>query len=490
MPTTQEIQRIRELLILKHRLRNEQKIRYFKPNGGQQRFIDEISRPGAFIVVNGSGNGGGKTYCLVALIASICWPKIAPECFGAEIFKDWKYPKRIRIVSTPKEVESIGSLQTTIEELFPKNRYEPLKKGKSYPSQFTTDTGFVIDLMTYEQDKAEMAGPNIGLICFNEPMPEALWKEGLARTRKGGLVVAAMTSLQDNPWVVDGILNKANGKDIRVIYSDVEENCKQHGKNGTLDHEQVEKILAQYDPDERESRKTGKPLIFSGRIFKTFDRNVHVREFDIPASGVSHGMVVDPAIGKPLAIAWRFVDRAGVVHYYDESPDFDFQGAKDANLTVTDYARLIKAKEEGRKMDSRILDRHFGNARRTLGGKTLKEEFDDEALGENRIEFSDSYTMDPAQEIEAGILKIKWYLAYDATKSIDSLNRPKIVIHPRCKNLIAAFERWGRNPNTFKPLEQFKDFMDLIRYDLMTDPKIEELASWPTDVQKPFYTVS
>ncbi len=459
-------------------------IRFFQPNGGQQKFIDLVAKDGAFIVVNGSGNGGGKTYLIAAILAALMWPDIAPPCFSAPIFKNWPHPKRARIVSTPKELEEIGALQVAIQELFPKGRYEALKKGKSFPSQFVTDTGWILDTFSYEQDKTEMAGPTLGLIVWNEPMPQNLWPEGLARLRKGGLSLVAMTSLTDNPWVVDGILGRADGHSVRVMYSDVEENCREHGVNGTLDHAQIEKILAQYDPDEREARKTGKPLSLSGRIYKTFDRSVHVKEFDVPNAGVSHGMTVDPAIGKPLAIAWRFVDQSGIVHYYDEYPDFEFQGAKDSNLDVAAYVAIIKAKEEGKTMDTRILDRHFGNQRRTLGGKTLKQEFDEAGL-----EFSDSYAMEPAAEVEAGILKVKSYLKYDASKPIDSLNTPKVVIHPRCKNLIAAFERWSRNPNTLKPAEQYKDFMDVVRYDLMTEPSVEIARNWHRD-SSPAYGVN
>jgi phage terminase large subunit-like protein len=466
------------------RRRLYERLRYFKPNGGQARFIAELVRePYPLICVNGSGNGGGKTYLLVALLGAIQWPALAAPCFQDKLFQKWPFPKRLRIASTPKEVEDIGAFQTAVKELWPKGRYEEMRKGKSYPCQFKSDTGFVTDVMTYEQDAAEFAGPNLGLVAFNEPPPEDIYKECIARLRKGGIAIGAMTSLNTNPWVVSGIFEKANGKDIRVIYADAEENCKQHGQNGTLEHEQVEKILSQFDPDEREARKSGKPLIFAGRIFKTFDRNVHVREFDIPPSGVSHGMIVDPAIGKPLAIAWRFVDKTGTLHYYDEWPEFQFEGAKDSNLAVSDYVALIKTRENGRRMDSRILDRHFGNSRRTLGGLTLKQEFDEAGL-----EFTDSYTMDPASEVESGILKVKEYLKYDKTKPIDALNRPKIVIHPNCKNLIAAFERWGRNPKTGKPEEAFKDFMDLVRYDVMSNPAVDEMTAWPS-VARPAYKV-
>jgi len=463
----------------------EQRIRYFLPNDGQSKFIDEIKRPGAFIVVNGSGNGAGKSYGVVAILAALCYPEFSPSCFDADIFKKWPYPKRARIISTPKEVESIGSLQTAITELFPKGRYTGIRKGKSYDSQFTTDTGWIIDLMTYDQDKAEMAGPTIGLMIWNEPMPQELWNEGMARMRRGGLVLVAMTSLNDHPWVVDGILGKANGEDVRVVYNDVETNCKQHGINGTLDHAQIERILAQYDPDEREARKTGKPLSMSGRIYKGFDRSVHVASEPISpdAEAVTHYMVVDPAIGKPLAVIWAYVDATGTLSIYREYPEADFEGSKDSNLTVSDYIDLFKRLENGKKIDERIIDRHFANSRRTLGGKTLKEEF-----SEHNFDFSDSYTMESTSEVETGILKVKDYLRHDVSKPMDSLNRPKLIISPECRNTILAFERWGRNPDTGKPKENYKDFADVVRYLCMADP--ERIAHSPAyNGRQPHYGV-
>lgn len=461
-----------------------EKIRYFVPNGGQERFYAEISRAGAFIVLNGSGNGGGKSFGIVALIAAIVWPLMAPPCFAAPIFQKWPYPKRIRIVSTPKEVEEIGAIQTAILDLWPKGRYEAMKKGKAYPSQFKSDSGFVVDVMTYEQDAGEFAGPTLGMVVFNEPPPKPIFDESLARLRKGGLAIGAMTSLNENPWISD-LFAKADGDKVRAIFADVEENCKQHGTNGTLEHEQVEKILSQYDPEEREARKTGKPLSISGRIYKSFDRAVHVAKEPIvpPSEGVTLYQVVDPAIGKPLAVIYAFVDRSGVVHIYDEHPDFEFSGARDSNMTVADYAAIFKAKENGREIGIRIMDRHFGNVRRTLGGKTLKEEFDDHGCN-----FQDSYSDAGEAEVETGILKVKDFLAYDKTKPIDALNRPRLVISPTCTNTIVALERWGRDPKTRKPKENYKDFADVVRYLSMSNPEIETVSTWRQ--RSPHYGVS
>lgn len=306
-----------------------ERIRYFRCHSGQIDLLAEICRPGAYIVGAGAGNGWGKSKFVIAFLAAICFPSLAPAEFAVhDLVKNWPYPKRARIISTPKEVEEIGSIQAAIVELFPAGKYDPKSKGKHYPSQFTTSTGWKIDVMTYEQDKGEFAGPDIGLTIFNEPMPEPIWKESIMRARAGGIILFAMTSLYEHPWVVDGILGKADGKSIRVRYGSSEENCKTHGKGGHLEHDQLEKILANYDPDEREARLTGKPLSMSGRIFKSFDRAVHVErdEFFPPSDGVSLGMACDPAISKPLAMIWRYVDAAGVLHYYDEYPEIAFEG--------------------------------------------------------------------------------------------------------------------------------------------------------------------
>lgn len=450
------------------RRRLYERIRYFQPHGGQAEFIRLIEQEGAFIVVSGAGNGWGGSEMIVAIFAAIMWPQLAPASLRAPIFSEWQYPKRARIYSTPAELEEIGAIQTAAARLFPRGRYTFSKGRYSYPSIFKTDTGWVLDMFSYDRHEREAAGPNIGLQAFNEPPPEALWKEAIARSRAGGMILGKMTSLQENAWVVDGIFNKADGKAVRIRYGSSCENCKQHGTNGTLEHARIEQILAQYDPDEREARFTGRPLSMSGRIFKSFDAAVHVaaEDFEPPKDEpISIGHIVDPAVGKPLAMVWRYVDLDGVVNYFDEYPDFEFHGAKDQNLGVPQYVDIIKAKEKGCHVETRILDRHYSNRRQTMGGKTLKQEF-----AEADLHFQDSYEMQ--EEVETGILKVKDYLRYDASKPIDSINRPRIRISPRCKNLIAAFKLWARDPKNGKPKEAYKDFMDLVRYDLMSEPEV------------------
>lgn len=467
-------------------------LKFLVPNGAQEKAIAEVGNLENFITVLSFANGVGKTSIVFAILGAIMWG--APtSAFDFTLYREYpqRWPKRIRIVTESELVSDMGPIQTEAAKWWPKGRYSWVKGGKQYNKFFYSDTGFFGEVMTNEQALKEFEGKTNAINVFVEPPPKLIFNACIARQRMGGINIMDMTPLTSSAWVKDDIIDKAqietNGKIVGksvCISADIEENCQEHGKNGQLKHDDIQQIISRYDPDEIEARAHGKFVHLSGRVFKTFDRNVHVREFDTLTDGVSHGMVVDPAIGKPLAIIWRFVDKAGVLHYYDESPEFEFQGAKDSNLTVSDYVQIIKAKEEGRRMDSRILDRHFGNARRTLGGLTLRQEF-----AEAGLDFTDSYTMEPAAEIESGILRIKELLKYDKTKPIDALNRPRIVIHPRCKNLIAAMERWSRDPKTSKPKEEFKDFIDDLRYDSMSDPSVESAQDWSGGT-KPYYGVN
>lgn len=466
-----DLRRLRELVRLRMWRKKYEKMRFVQANGGQQRWVDEILKPDPFIVVNAAGNGLGKTFYVVEVCGAIFWPKLAPKNLQHPFIQDWKYPKRGRIVSTPKEVEEIGALQTTIKELWPHGRYQIVKKGKAYPAQFKTDTGWIIDIMTYEQHASEFAGPNLGLICFNEPPPQDIWNECLARTRKGALVLVAMTTLFDNPWVADGILDRADGKDIRVIFADVEENCKVHGLHGTLEHSQIEKILAQFDPDEREARKTGKPLTLSGALFKTFSQELHVSKEEIipPQGGVDFYHSLDPAIGKPFFGLWAYVDNRGFLTIYGEYPDFTFNGAKDPGFSLEDYVKLFKVMEQGRIVQNRIMDRHFASQRRVNGGLTYRQEFSEAGL-----DYMASYHVGPdAAEVETGIMKIKEYLWYDKSKPLSSTNRPKLTISPNCVNLIGSMRKSSRDSKTGKQRDNgYKDGIDCLRYMLMSNPEI------------------
>lgn len=444
--------------------------------------------------MNAGGNGSGKTYGLIAILGAFIWPALAPSCFAAPIFQKFPHPKKIWIVSNPGELGATGAIQSSIDELWPKKKYTTAKNGRQYNSIFRSDTGWEVELKSTEQNITEFRGANVGIVALNEPIPEDTYRECLARLRRGGIMPGAMTSLDDEPWIVDGLLDKHDGNDYRILYGGVEDNCKDHTPGGTLSHDQIERILSKYPEDEQEARRTGKPLSLSGRIFKQFDKGVHVLKDEVrPPSGSVVYQVVDPAGGKPFAVQWAFVDAGGNLTIFDEWPNTTFFGAKDPGLNIQGYADIFKLKEIGFTVQTRILDRHYGNNHFKPGSLSIKEEFAQPGVN---LEFIDSYSVGDADaEIKTGILKVGDYLHFNKTLPIDAANHPRLMIAPNCKNTIDSISKWTwdvkslAGSRTRAKDNHYKDFCDCTRYLVMANPEVEVSRPWLSG-SAPHYGVS
>ena len=476
-------------------------LQFFIPNGAQEEAIREIGNLENFIVLEVFANGVGKTAVTFAILGAIQWG--APTAaFAYPLYQTYpeKWPKRIRIVTESGLVSEIGPIQMEAAKWWPKGRYQWLKGGKPYNSVFYTDTGFFGEVMTFEQAVKEFEGKTIGINVFIEPPPKEIFSASVARQRKGGINIFDMTPLMSAAWVLDDIVSNPviiiEGKEVgraKCINADIEANCIEHGQNGQLEHNDILQIISRYDPDEIDARAHGKFMHLSGRIYKTFDRNVHVSKEPITVPDVcTVFQVVDPAIGKPFAVIYAFVDQSQTINIFKEWPETNFEGAKDSNLGVKDYADLFKSLETGFKVQTRILDRHFGNVRRTPGGPTLKEQFGDlkKSHGIENVDFEDSYAVGAdLPEVETGILAVKDCLAYDKTRqAYVEANGPRIRISPACKNTIASFEKWSRDPDTGKVKDEYKDFADDVRYLVMSKPTWEPPRKWEQPRQ-PHYGV-
>jgi len=178
---------------------------------------------------------------------------------------------------------------------------------------------------------------------------------------------------------------------------------------------------------------------------------------------------VDPATSKPFAAVWGMPDSDGTIYIVDEYPREDFLKAGDNGFAKEDYKRVFKEIETGWRVDGhRIMDRHFADVRAAANKRTLREEVSD--IG---MDYQASYAAE--EEVETGIIKVREYLNYDATKPITALNRPKLYINPNCTNTIRSFTRWARDPKSQKPNDdRFKDHMDCVRMLVMANPRVEE----------------
>ena len=436
---------------------------FYAPNKPIQELIRLIGekRP---VVIGSMANGIGKTASVVNILGNIVY---GPQTryFDNPVFRDWPFPKRARYITTPKNVEEIGPFHTEILKWWPKARFQAIKASHSYYSQYTVN-GWVIDVMTYDQDATQFEGPTLGLIITDEPPPKSLWSTFASRLRLGGMILVTMTPLTEAAWFFDDVVPRHQDS---VVYGTMEDACIQHGVNGHLEHENIQRMIAEMTPEEREARAEGKAMYLRGLIFKTYDERVHVLKENIkPPYGAQVWQVVDPAGDKPFACVWAFPDARGDLYIFDEWPNEEFFKMHNSQLDVKDYKRIFGDKEAGLNIHRRIIDRHFADTASASNKRTLRQEL--QSIGLN---YWPSYKAE--EEVETGIIKVRERFAYNTSKPLGPLNQPSIYINPSCMNTRKSLARWARNPKTSEPLDDcFKDFCDCVRYLVMDNPKISD----------------
>jgi phage terminase large subunit-like protein len=449
-------------------MKQNDRFQFYEPNAPITRFIElagsvnEKGDASNLIYILSAANAIGKTAALVCIARALMFGDANPF-FKMPLFKDWKYPKRIRFVSEPSQIEESGPFPQEIAKWWPKGRYKIFKDSKHYAKRYEAGD-WTLEIMTYEQDRQQHEGANLGCVMFNEPPPQHLWTPNISRLRSGGICLVGMTPLTSAGWFFDEVVPRH--QDF-IVYGDVESACIQHGTRGHLDHDQIERMISEYSEDEKEARVQGKAMYLKGLIYKTFNTQIHVLKDTIqPPANATIYQVVDPHSDKPFACIWAFVDGKGDVYIVDEWPNVDFTKWHNCQLTIQDYKSIFRDKEQGFNVHKRIIDRHFADVRSAVNKRTLREELSDVGL-----DFYPSYAC--AEEIKTGIMKVREYLKYSPDRPLDVMNKPKLFINPHCANTIKAFLRWSRDPDNGKPQEAHKDFMDVVRYLVMDNPEVD-----------------
>jgi phage terminase large subunit-like protein len=173
--------------------------------------------------------------------------------------------------------------------------------------------------MTYEQEPKEFESSTLGFIWFDEPPTEPIFKASVARLRRGGLMFITETPLMGSAWIYDQIYTQVKKGIREVIEAGVEDNCKIHGVRGILEHDDIVKMLENYDPDETLARAFGKFQHLTGLVFKMFNQKIHIlepfqldpREWCVYERFDSHPRTED-------AVGWYAVDRQGNKIIIDE----------------------------------------------------------------------------------------------------------------------------------------------------------------------------
>jgi len=125
-----------------------------------------------------------------------------------------------------------------------------------------------------------------------------------------------------------------------------------------------------------------------------------------------------------------------------------------------DYRDHFEELEGGEEIFERIVDPRMGAA-------TVRTKEGTSNIINSMGELGFIFRAAPGVDIEAGVARINDLLSWDDSEPLTEENRPRLYVSDRCENLITCLMEYTGSGNT----EQFKDFIDCLRYFCICDPE-------------------
>ncbi len=425
------------------RLQNE-RYRFYEPNGKCEEFINGVGSGEYFVGLFSAANGVGKTACGSNIVVNLMYDNPDNKWFNAPLFQKWPYPKKGRIISNPKNLES--GLITDFESWMPKGRYTAKKMNRPFDSHFETDTGWEFDVMSYEQDSEEFESVTLGWAWFDEPPPYEIFKATVSRMRKGGIIFITETPLKGSAWLYDQLMANPDNEFRKYgktfyVEADVEDACKQHGVRGHLEHEHIEAMISQYTEEEKEARVHGRPSHLVGLVYKQFRNNVHViKPFHVNMRDYAVYEALDTHPRYPDRAVWIAVDRKGTKYVIDELS---------VSGPTEEIAARIKEKASNYRVVRRFIEPGAFVKDKHEEGLTTAEKF-----AENDLVY------EPATKMrEASNKRIGDALNYTMVEG-QMIKAPELYFFDTCKMSIYEMTHWmwdewrGRTGENKEPKEK------------------------------------
>lgn len=283
-------------------------------------------------------------------------------------------------------------------------------------------------------------------------------------------------------------------------------NCRTHGVRGHLEHKEIEAMIESFPAFEREARKTGKPLAYSGRVYPDWGEENLVDEGERGISWLLENdkdaptiyMVLDPHDTKPWVMTWWAVYRNGRKVCFMEWPDREqpmYHETDHVAFGYDYYVELIRRKERRLRVYRRIIDERYGyKSVLSKGGLTsIAQEIRKASNGELRFIPSCGQEHDNRNLVQQAILPRK---VFSEAEKIITLE-PTLLADRNCRNFDYAMRHhvWKRNTGkaldtTTRFQQQVSDknkcFPNTAEYFLGANPRWVEpgnwlLSEWETD---------
>lgn len=407
----------------------ENKAARYIPNGQAEEFIKIVGSNQSFMNLFIAANGVGKSASGANIVTNICFGP-QNEWFKHPLFEKFPYAKKGRIISDPTTIKE--KIIPELKKWFPSNRYKEHytteKQGKFWESKWTTDTGFEFDIMSNEQESKEFESTDLGWAWFDEPSKKSIYTATVARGRLGMIIFWTMTPLEYSAWIEEDLYAKRDGVNVEYVEADVEDNCKEHGVRGILEHKNIERMMAQYSEDEADARAHGKFGHLLGKVIKSFNRKIHViRPFEMLPENYSFFMALDTHPQKDDHAMWMAIDDQGQKFIVAE-----FVGKGTASQIASEFKHV----EGGMRMEDRLIDPSAYN----------DDERTDEVSFGKRLEAQGLKFKLGSKDLINGIRRMQDAFDYVVVAN-EFIKRPEVFIFDTCPVTIKQIESyvWVKN---------------------------------------------
>ena len=349
-----------------------------------------------------------------------------------------------------------GILVKKLKEWMPRDAYIGMpKKGNGGIEEYwrirhASGGESYFDIMTYEQDPYSAEGWDGDYCMFDEPPPRDMYiaaVRGLVDSE--GLCWFTLTPLKE-PWLFDEIYSSKNPNVFSVV-CDMRHNIERinplSGRKIGLKEIAVKKYEMKLTEEERETRSHGRFRYLAGRIWKDWEREVHlfdreeewkedkrrgVKVRGEPPAHWKRAFFLDPHDRLPHALLWVASDEVGNYWVYRE-------GWLE-NYLLEEIVEYIERKEKGagERIVMRIMDPNFGPKRYGNTGLTVRGEL--EKAGQERgyrVRF-----VFGNDNKELGRKEFASLLRYERSKPISFNNHPKIRVASDLKEFIYQIEHY------------------------------------------------
>lgn len=351
----------------------------------------------------------------------------------------------------------------------------------------------LIHLMSHEQSSADAASGDFNYIVMDEPPKLGMFRESQARTmRVNGRIIMAMT-WPDDPtipvdWIFDEIYEPGQPGPNKNPDIDWFELWTQ--ENANLNQDSIAVQAEKWSEETKNVRLFGRPIRFANRIHPLFtdipqtwsiaaDKPViplggvcpftgstdlvefcHVQECEVnPRAPIIS--LFDPHPRKPHMFAWLQVTAT-------DDLELVFEGECDMDpVGVREYVTTIE-KQFLMNVRRRLMDPNMGASPASTDRETTWQS----AMRDVGLDY------ELADDGDVGRALINDYLKVDRRT-----RRPRLIVHPRCKNAIAQIKRYvwdnyrrqDERDLKQKPRDKYDDYPTLLKYGLNSRPAFRML---------------